>query len=301
MMPIMSSPKKRLQTLAMMALFAISSATSTWGQMAHAMDTLKPQNVETQTARDSGFLDVVDVKIGDEVVAGQLLMKLDHERQLHAYNVAKLRAENRSGIEIAEGELREKYAVLDDVKIRFRKRQASDGQLEQAQAQAQVANGKLSQAKLALELAKLEFELAEKLLENRYVRSPINGTVVDITKRRGDKVNQGDIVVTVADMTTISAELPVTLDSAKNLAVGDTIPVRLAGTQLIRNARVEAISPLAHSQSGEKVVRVVFDNMRPQDALSNLNIEALLPPGLKSVARPKPPEENKDNKPPKKS
>lgn len=300
MMPIMSSPKKRLQKLAMMALFAISPATSSWAQMAHAMDTLKPQNVETQTARDSGFLDVVDVKIGDEVVAGQLLMKLDHERQLHAYNVAKLRAENRSGIEIAEGELREKYAVLDDVKIRFRKRQASDGQLEQAQAQAQVANGKLSQAKLALELAKLEFELAEKLLENRYVRSPINGTVVDIAKRRGDKVNQGDIVVTVADMTTISAELPVTLDSAKNLAVGDTIPVRLAGTQLIRNARVEAISPLAHSQSGEKVVRVVFDNMRPQDALSNLNIEALLPPGLKSVARPKPPEENKD-KPPKKS
>jgi len=301
MMPNMSSPKKRISIPTVLGLIMATIAVdSSWAQMAHALDTIKPQTVETQTSRDSGFMDIVDAKIGDEVVAGQLLMKLDHERQLHAYNVAKLRAENRSGIEIAEGELREKYAVLNDVKLRYRKRQASDGQLEQANAQAQVANGKLSQAKMSLELSKLEFELAEKLLENRYIRSPINGTIIDMAKRRGDKVNQGDIVVTVADMTAVSAELPITAESAKALAVGDTFPVRLAGSQIVRNARVEAISPLEHSQSGEKVVRVVFENMRPQDALSQLKIEALLPEGLKSVVRPKPPEPEPKN-PPKKS
>jgi multidrug efflux pump subunit AcrA (membrane-fusion protein) len=294
MMPFMSSPKRPFTIWVISAVLAGLPVASSWAQSGHVLDALQPQNVDTQTARDSGFLDIVDAKVGDTVVAGQLLMKLDHERQLHAYNVAKIRSENQSGIEIAEGELREKYAILEDVKERHRKRQASDGQLEQAQAQAQVAKGKLSQAKMGLELAKLEFELAEKLLENRYIRSPINGTIMDISKRRGDKVNQGDLIVTVADMTTVAGEIPVTMESAQSLAVGSTFPVRLAGSQIVRNARVESISPLPHAKSGEKVVKVVFENMRPQDALLNLKIEALLPEHLKTVERPKPPEENKD-------
>jgi membrane fusion protein, multidrug efflux system len=263
---------------------------SGWSQTAMRLAGIEPSAVEVVSSKDGGFLESVDVRVGDEVEANQLLMKLDHDRQLHAYLTAKLRAENRAGIEIAEGNLREKNALLSKAQISHRKRQASDEDVERAQGQAQVARGMLAQAKMQVELAKLELALAERLLENRFVRATMAGTVVEVAKPRGARVNQGDAVLTIADLTNLSSNLVVTRDSLSKLSPGASLPVRMAGSETLRYATIDTIKPLAGAKNGEHEVRLIFENLSPGTPMAALPIEALLPPEVEAVVPPKPPQ-----------
>jgi len=97
---------------------------------------------------------------------------------------------------------------------------------------------KLKQVQLNKKLAKLDLELAEKFLEIRYIRSPINGTITKIASRPGEHANAGDIVVTVADTANIVTEIPLSGHILKNLLEGACIPLRVAGSNVTRLAKV---------------------------------------------------------------
>ncbi len=133
------------------------------------------------------MLDSVGVAIGDEVTPNQILAKLDHDKQLHTYNMAKLKADNKGQLEIAEGDLMEKTAGLYEMRERFRRRQVSQNQVQQSEGQAKASRGRLEQAKMFNELAKLELLQAEKALEKRFFRTTIKGTVIDVARTKGEK------------------------------------------------------------------------------------------------------------------
>ncbi len=266
----------------------LSGFCSLQAEQAFRLTNVQPGVVQVLTVRETGFVETVDIKPGDQVAKDQILLKLDHERQLQAYLATKLRAESRAGIEIAEGELRDKNANLNETLDRFRRRGVTENQVEQAQAQAQIARGKLAQARMMQEMVKLELALAEKLLENRFVRSPINGIVLDIAKPAGSRAAQGDIAITVANSEELAAEIPVTKDSASAFAVGNSVPIRMAGSDVVRQGRIAAINPMENAKNGEQKIRVVFENMRPTLPLAALSLEALLPPNVRT-ATPSPP------------
>ncbi len=277
----------------MLLPFFLLGAVTAHAQEVLALGNVQPEAVKTVLAREAGIVETLETELGARVAKGQILMKLDHERQLNAYLSAKLRSENRSGIEIAEGELRDKNASLNDILERHRRRQVNENQVEQAQAQAQIARAKLTQARMMLEMTKLELALAEKLLENRFVRSPIDGTVLEITKPEGTRAGAGDPVMTVANLDELSTEIPVTKDSLGSLAVGSTMPIRVAGSESVRHGRIASITPLAGAKNGEHTIRLVFENMRPTAPIAALALETILPPSV----RPAPPEQEKEEKP----
>ena len=255
------------------------------------LQVVEPSAVSVVTSREPGFLEALEVSLGDRVQEGRLLAKLDHERQLHAFLTAKVRAEDRSGIQIAEGELREKNANLSDVQNRHRRRQAEDEDVEKAMGQVQVARGKLEQARVNMELDKLALELAEQLLENRHIRAPIAGTVVNISIPKGGRVNPGDPVVTIADMENLTTSIPISKDSLGRVAVGSSIPVRMPGSEILHYAQIESIDPIEGAPDGQHAMKLIFKNMSPKTPLAALALEAVLPEGVKTapVEKPKPP------------
>jgi len=240
---------------------------------------LEPAVTEVHSARDSGSLEEIAIELGSQVKVGDILVKLDHERQLAAYEAAKLRANSRAGVEIGEGLVREKNATLNLALYRFRRRQIAEEEVEKAQGQAQVAKGQLESSRLALELAKLDLDLAEKLLEKRFVRATMAGTVTAIAKTKGSRVNQGDALVTVSDLSNASTKLSVTAASLKVLQVGQSLPVRLAGANIVHQAKIADISPLEGGKNGEQSVKLVFDNLQPDQTLADQSAEVMLPDG----------------------
>lgn len=259
-------------------------------QSVFALSDVKPHVVQVHRAREAGVVESVEVKIGDKVEEGQLLVRLEHVRQLHAYLTAKARAENSGGLMIAEGELQEKSAALEEMNNRYKRRQVSASQVAQSQGQLKAAEGKLEQARMNAKLAELELKLAENMLERRFVRCTFKGTVIEISKNPDERANEGDAVVTVADLNWMTALIPLTRESAAALAANATFPVRIAGSSIIRAAQVLAVTPMPNATKGEQLVQIAFANGDPLSPIKDKTFEVLLPEGVKPVPpAPKPP------------
>lgn len=265
----------------------LSSQVSIRAQTPFVLKDLLPAKVENVCAVEAGPIESVDVKIGDQVKEKQMLVKQEHLRQLHTYTLAKLRAENRAGIEYAEGELQYKQAAFTEMQARNRRRQVSDAMLAQSAADVKIATAKLGQAKLTAEIAKLEMELAEKMLERRFIRSPMDGVVVGIMRAGGEKANEGELLVIVADLSVVVAEIPVSKESAASLKSGDTMPVKMQGGGLQRVGQIQSIRPAPNGAKGEQIVKIAFTNISPHIALQKQICEVLLPEYIKTVALPK--------------
>lgn len=271
----------RLPGILLLTLFSV--ITDGWSQVSFALSDVKPHVLQMHRAREAGVMDSMEVRIGDSVTEGQILAKLEHDRQLHAYHVAKARAENRGGLTIAEGELQEKNAALEEMNMKYRRRQVSAAQVSQSQGQAKAAQGRLEQARMNADLADLELALAEKLLERRFIRCTFKGTVVEIAKNPGDRTAEGDVVVTVADLSWMTAMIPMTKESAAALSEGAAFPVKMAGSAVTRMAQVVDVTPMPHGTKGEQMVRIAFANTDPFFLLKQKAYEVLLPPNLKTA------------------
>ncbi len=284
----MSRSRRHLVLLGLASFAALSDGRS---QSPFALSDVKPQLIQAHRAKEAGVMDSVEVKIGDKVEEEQILARLEHDRQLHACFVAKVRAENKGALMTAEGELQEKNAALEDMNNKYRRRQVSAAQVSQSQGQAKAALGKLEQAKMNAELADLELKLAEKMLERRFIRCALKGTVVEIAKYPGDRAGDGDVVVTVADLSWITAVIPMTKESAAALASNAAFPVKIAGSSINRVAQVTGITPMPNGAKGEQMVRIAFANSDPLALVKQNIYEVLLPENLKTapVAKQTPP------------
>lgn len=261
-------------------LLSVLAGLPVWAEIPFPLKDVQPSVIEPLKAREAGVIDEVSVRLGDEVEPGQIVARLEHDRQLHAYNVARVRHENEGVIDVAEGELKDKAALLDDMRRRYRRKAVSETQVAQAEAQYQIANGKLKQARATQKLAELELQLAEKLLERRFVRSTIRGTVITINRTPGDKAGEGDPVVVIADARLLSAVLPVTDEAAARLAREGSLLVKIGGTTATRVAQVAGVVPGAN---GSKLVRIVFGNDDPSVAKARQAYDVVLPAGIKPI------------------
>jgi multidrug efflux pump subunit AcrA (membrane-fusion protein) len=291
--------------LVFLPLALLACIPSGWSQTTFALSEVKPQVVQVHRAKEAGLLETMEVQVGEKVIDGQVLARLEHDRQLHAYYVAKARAENKGNVTTAEGELMEKIAALEDMNMKFRRRQVSASQVAQCEGQAKAAQGRLESARLNAELAELELKLAEKMLERRFVRCTLKGTVVEIAKVPGDRVGEAEIVVTVADLNWMTAIIPMTKESAAALAENAVFPIRLAGNTLTRAAQVIGVTPMPHATKGEQMVQIAFANADPLSLIPQKAYEVLLPENLNTapVAKqaPPPPKPEATKKPPSRS
>ncbi|MFZ4774235.1 MAG: HlyD family efflux transporter periplasmic adaptor subunit [Terrimicrobiaceae bacterium] len=235
-----------------------------------------PASIATLRARDTGLCDEVSVQPGGKVNKGQIVARLDSYRQLYVFETTKRRVNNRSGLNIAQAELKEKEAALEEANYKHRRRQISDAELTRASVQVEVAKARLEMAKESLEQAKLDHELAAKALEDRYVRSPIAGRVVAVVKNEGERTQPGEAVVTVGDFSKLNADLPLSKEAASKLGAGGFMMIKTAADGPAVRALISSIAPAAKSPNGEKIAKLIFEN--PEES-QDLSTDLLSPVG----------------------
>ena len=124
-------------------------------------------------------IDSILVERGDEVKKGQLLVQLDSGAERAALDAARYRAVMEGQLKSAESRLvaaRDKYQRREQlVKEKFIAAQDRDDSL----AEMQVAEANLLEAKDNRRLASIEQQRISELLEQRRIRSPINGVVTE--------------------------------------------------------------------------------------------------------------------------
>lgn len=232
----------------------------------------------------------IQVVEGQLVQTDQPLLQLDDQRARLKQQQAELeqriaarKAEDRSGVLLAETELRVSNASLQralDSRKRIpdtpSKAEVEDIELRVAQAKQHLdeETREFQLAELAKELAEKNLELAKYDVARHLVRSPIQGSVTEIIARKGEWVRPGDPLVRVMRIDRLKVEgfLKRDLVSPSLLSRSVTIVVEGAGdTKDTYMGKITFISP------------VIEPNDRTQRIVAEVdNSKGLLGPGLRA-------------------
>ena len=151
---------------------------------------IEPERVADVGSPVIGVIQAVLVERGDRVRKGQTVALLRNDVERAAVNLAQSRARMDADEKAARANhnfARQRLARAEDL---FRKEFISKQALDQAIAEAEVAEQKLAQAReQQLALAK-ELSLAQARLDERTIRSPFDGIVAERYLAAGERVEE---------------------------------------------------------------------------------------------------------------
>jgi membrane fusion protein, multidrug efflux system len=210
----------------------------------------------------------VGVQAGQEVKAGQVLVRLDDADLL-----AQVR---QADAVVAAAQATHDQAQLDydRVKRLFEQANASKTEFDQADTALKMASAQLDRAEQAL-------DQAQTVLSYATVRSPIDGRIVDKRVQVGDTTQPGQTVATLYDPTHMQLVASVRESLTDRLTVGQTIGVHIDALHKTCNGQVSEIVPEAQSASRTFAVKVT--GPCPPGVYSGMFGRLLIPLGEEDV------------------
>lgn len=234
---------------------------------------IEPHRVSEVGSPVIGVIESTLVERGDRVAAGQPIATLrsDVERQSVAVALSKAQAVGELKAAEANAELaRQKLARAKDLADQqFISSQA----LEQARAEAMVAENRLAQAREQRSVFAREHELAQAQLGLRTIRSPIAGVVVERYLTAGERVEEKPLVrVAVIHPLRVEVVMPASMYASVQQGMNITVIPEFAGATP-RTARVTLV---------DRVIDGASNTFRARAELPNADYA--LPAGLRCRA-----------------
>ena len=182
---------RKVTKLAIAVIVVITACcTNVFGQDVKAFT--EPYRSIEIAAPETGILSQVIVKEGDQIKAGGLLANLNEEVLAASLAVAKETTESGGAIKSARAELQMQQERFGKLQGLFDRRHASQIELDRARTQLEIAEAKVESVEDDLRVKKLEMRRIEAQLEQRRLRTPIDGVVTEIFKDEGEFVSPAD-------------------------------------------------------------------------------------------------------------
>lgn len=210
-----------------------------------------------------GIIESVLVQRGELVRKGDLVAKLSSGPERAALELARSRARMEGEIKSAEARVslsRKKWERADELQ---RQNFVSANARDEAEAEYRLASEQLRAARENRRLAELDAHRAQEVLDQRSIRSPVNGVVVDIMLRPGELMssNQKDPIMTIVEIDPLNVELLLPVSQYGKVKAGQLAEVRpeepVGG---MYPARVEVVDRVLDAASGTFGVRLRLPN-----------------------------------------
>lgn len=221
---------------------------------------LEPNRIVDISSPIRGRISRIHVREGDRVVAGQLLAELDTQVLQAQLASAEEAASFHGRIDSARAMVtmrKNRYAMLQELE---KTGNARPQEMIRARTDLTVAKAELLSAKDDQKLKKLEADIIRARIEEKKLRSPVDGIVVKIYKEQAEHIGgvdqEGFITVVQPNPLKTLFHLPPRI--ATNMHVGDDVVVEI--NSILITALVDFISPVINAQSGTVEVRIVIDN-----------------------------------------
>jgi RND family efflux transporter MFP subunit len=222
---------------------------------------IEPQQIVKLASPVVGMIARLDVDRGDIVRQGQIVGKIEDGVEAATLALARARATNDSTVKSAEARLqflRRKHERLDELHTKF---VTSLAALQEAEAEAEVAEQQLREARHNRELARLEVTYAEEVLNQRTLRSPINGVVVERLLVPGEYRSDQSHVLTLAQIDPLKVEVFVPTAYFGEIRIDSKAEVRpeqpVGGIHI---ATVTVVDSVLDAASGTFGVRLALPN-----------------------------------------
>ncbi len=218
---------------------------------------LVAQQIGVVAARINGPIDTFEVKVGDRVEAGQVIVVLnataiEARRDLYAGKLSEARAK----LEVKRAELtlaRQNYKRHENLK---KSAAFSQARFDDAKQNVVIAKAEARQAEAAIAAAKADLNLAEINLYNAHVRAPYSGVVTARLTEAGAYVQVGAPVIRMIGDQTLEIEAEVPFQRLAGIKPGVEIRLRLDdGTE--HSAVVRALLPSENPLTRTRAVRFI--------------------------------------------
>ncbi len=184
----------------------------------------------------SAKVDTVLVKEGDDVHAGDVLLRLDPAQSEAARSrAAAALSQSRAQESQQQANLIRAQRDLD----RYLALQSRDSllvshqQIDDARTALEVAQANLKAAKFGVSQAQASLDEAEDMLSKTVITAPISGKVTRLNVDQGETVvigtmnNPGSLILTVSDLSVVEAVVQVDETDVPEVAMGDSAVVHI--------------------------------------------------------------------------
>jgi RND family efflux transporter MFP subunit len=178
------------------ALSVMTATSLVWG-CGHAEMLgclIEPDRVADVGSQSTGVLASIHVERGDEVLAGQVLARLSAQVEKASVSVAEVKAKAEAEALQAQAAYELAQRKLERTRDLVKRDFVSDQALDQAEAEARVAQQRVEQAREAQRVAQREHQLSAAQLSQREVRSPFAGMVVERYRTEGERIEREPVV-----------------------------------------------------------------------------------------------------------
>jgi len=172
---------------------------------------------------------------GEKVTADQPLAQLDDSVERAGLARLKAQAEDNIHIEAARAELDQKKVDLAKIESAWdtdpERRAVTEFERDHARLDVEIARLSLELAEFKHRQYQREYEEAALNVKQMALASPLDGTVEVLFVEEGESVDALQKVIHVVDVDPLWIDVPVSMDFARTLAVGDAAEVRFGEEQ----------------------------------------------------------------------
>lgn len=237
-----------------------------------ATGVLQPRDYVDVGAQVSGQLEVLHVRIGDDVKEGDLLAEIDPT--LYVARVDATRAQLRN----QKAQLMERKAQLTLAELQYRRQQNLLREEATSREAAQTAEATLQSARAQIEAINAQIEQTESSLraeeanlEYARIYAPMDGTVVSIEARQGQTLNvnqQAPVLMRIADLSAMTVEAQVSEADIGKLTPDMPVYFTTLGSQQRRwESRLDRLEPTPVVENNVVLYNAVFEVPNPEGRL----------------------------------
>ena len=208
----------------------------------------------------AGVLQDVLVEKSQQVSSGQIVARLEASVETAALNLAEVRSALVS--DVAEQEVNLEYDTRRKARIDslFERQTASREVKDEVEREARLAEVRLQQARDLKRTRELELTRAQAQLDQKTMRAPFDGIVLQRFKTAGEYVEEQP-VMRIAQLDPLSIEAIVPIEYYGQIAVGMKAKVHPSAVSAeVRPAEVTVVDRFGNAASGTFGVRLELAN-----------------------------------------
>jgi RND family efflux transporter MFP subunit len=222
---------------------------------------IEPFQVVKLATSAVGVIDKLYVDRGDLVARGQLLGKLVDAVEQANLSLAQERARDSFSIGALDARLVFLHAREGRANALIENGFVTKAQRDEVLSDARVAEQQRDQAILAQKVAQLEVNQAKKVIEQKQVRSPLDGTVMEVLLRPGEYRDDKSPILKLAQTDPLRVEVFVPTSFYGRIHSGDSATVKSEGPKSdLLHARVNVVDRVLDAASGTFGVRLLIAN-----------------------------------------